>query len=141
MRSLALITALLLPTIGTADTDAPWNLLGDATFTETLKGDTYRVDKAFPAGLRDGQTMTIEGYVVPIQAQAYITSFLLVQDPADCPYCGTGDGYAPTLEVLLSRAAPDIPEFSQVTVTGTLQFVTDTETWQLFRLTDARTEG
>ncbi|MGR3492105.1 MAG: hypothetical protein ACU0DW_08605 [Shimia sp.] len=137
----ALVLLLCLPVAALADTDAPWNLLGEGTFTETLKGDIYRVDKEFPAGLADGQAMTIQGYVVPIQAQAYITSFLLVQDPADCPYCGTGDGYAPTLEVLLKRAAPDIPEFSQVTVTGTLEFVTDTETWQLFRLTDARTEG
>ncbi|MGR3435904.1 MAG: hypothetical protein ACU0CO_13610 [Shimia sp.] len=121
------------------DPDAAWNELMDATFQEVIDGDFYAVLKDFPAAHQGGvDDFRIQGFVVPIEAQGRIGSFLLVQDPANCPFCGTGDSLAPVLEVLLKRRVPDIAEFTEVRVTGTLTPVVDPETWQLYRLTDAR---
>ncbi|MEL6608678.1 MAG: hypothetical protein AAFO58_02705 [Pseudomonadota bacterium] len=106
--------------------------------TENFDGENYHVAKDFPETLTDGQAYAIEGYVVPIEAQAYIQSFLLVEDPSSCPFCGSDPSMSPALEVMLKAPIPDLPEFTYVRVEGTLEFVNDPETFQLFRLVGAR---
>jgi len=136
MRASILTLAIL--TSGGAAADG-WDLIGDIGFEETETDGEWRVVKTLPAGLEAalGEAFTITGYYVPIQAQAYVTNFLLVPDPADCPFCGSS-GYGITLEVLASEPLPDMPEATEITVTGSLELVEDPHTYQAVRLTGAR---
>lgn len=111
-----------------------WQLLGAISFEEVEADGQWRVEKEFPDALRaatDGFTIT--GYYVPIEAQAYVTQFLLVPDPADCPFCGS-NGYGISLEVHMDQPLPDMPEATELTITGVLELIDDPETYQFARL-------
>ncbi|WP_172299927.1 hypothetical protein [Pseudoruegeria sp. HB172150] len=114
----------------------PWDLLGSVEIRETEKNGRWAVEKTFPEELKaaaDGFTVT--GFYVPIEAQAYVRSYLLVADPADCPFCGS-NGYGPTLEVHMRRPMPDIAEGTQITVRGRLNFLLSEDTYQSVIMTE-----
>lgn len=115
--------------------EAVWNQFAQAMSVEQ---PDFTWKKTYPDALNDGMEMQVTGFIVPIQVQAYFTTFLLVNDPQNCPFCGSGAGYGPVLEVELKRPMPETAEFQAITVTGKLQFVGDEYTSQLFRLVDAR---
>lgn len=114
--------------------EAVWNQFAQAMSVEQ---SDFTWKKTYPEALRDGMELQVTGFIVPIQAQAYFTTFLMVDDPQNCPFCGNGMGYGPVLEVELKRPMPETAEFDAITVSGTLEFVGDEYTSQLFRLTDA----
>jgi len=117
---------------------ANWSLLELASVREVTDGAEWRAEKTFPDELRAAaQGFEISGYYVPVVAEAYVQTFLLVPDPANCPFCGDG-GYGPVLEVTTHRPVPDMLEFAPVTLEGTLEFNEATDTFQMFRLVDAR---
>ena len=120
------------------DRDAPWRLLAAVEITEIIDGLNWRAEKSFPDALRAAaeESFEIGGFLVPISAEAYIETFLLVQDPADCPFCGTG-GYGPVVEVWMRHPLPDMPEFTQLSLRGDLVLIDDPETFQTYRLEDA----
>ncbi len=135
--TLATLTSAALLTGPAAADPQGWDLLQAITFEEVETDTEWKVLKTFPEGLRNGAEFTVTGYYVPVEAQAYVTQFLIVPDPADCPFCGS-NGYGISLEVLAADPMPDLPEASEVTVTGTLELIEDTETYQFARLTEAR---
>ncbi|MEM6276745.1 MAG: hypothetical protein AAF714_07310 [Pseudomonadota bacterium] len=139
MRITAIALALL-PSFGHAfDSDAAWNLLNTATVSEKITGDIWEAVKEFPEPLRDAtDDFVVQGFLVPMLAEAELSHFILVQDPENCPFCGNGSGYAPVLEVMLAQAIPALPEFSQIRVQGELELIEDPQTYQMFRLVDAR---
>lgn len=144
MRSsiLTLVTLTSLAATGLALADRaaaePWELLADIEITETERGGVWKIVKSIPGDLQaSAEAFTISGFAVPIEAQPYISSFLLVQDPADCPFCGNS-GYGPSLEVTLKRALPALEEGTAVTVSGRLAFDMSPETYQTVRLRNAR---
>ncbi|QQA42512.1 hypothetical protein [Pelagovum pacificum] len=116
-----------------------WDLINEIRYLEEQNDGEWTVIKEVPAALVDaaGGQLTISGFYVPIEAEAYTTNFLLVPDPADCPFCGSG-GYGVTLEVFLDEPMPDVPEATEVSVTGTLELVDDPQTYQAVRLVGAR---
>ena len=117
-----------------------WELLAGIEITETEEAGQWMVEKSIPAALTASADMfTISGYAVPIEAQAYIGSFLLVPDPDNCPFCGNS-GYGPSLEVTLKRPLPALAEGTAVNVTGRLEFDLSPETYQTVRLRDALLE-
>lgn len=133
--TLSLASALLISQPALAN---PWELITGIGYKETETETEWKVEKTIPDALRgQARDFTITGYYVPVEAQPYVTQFLIVPDPADCPFCGS-DGYGPTLEVQMSEAMPDIPEASEITVTGQLNFDESTETYRAVYLTDAR---
>jgi len=112
-------------------------LLDTVQIKEVMSGNQWRAEKTFSDGLRaatDG--FTIEGYYLPIEAQGYISSFLLIRDPADCPFCGLS-GYGPSLEVTLKRPMRDRAPYSKITLRGDLELIDDPETYMAYRLIDA----
>ena len=133
----AVITSHAAVAQDAADPDASWRLLADVEIKEIINGDLWRAEKTFPDALRaatDGFEIT--GFFVPITAQAYVETFLLVENPADCPFCG-GGGYGPVVEVRMRHPLPDMPEFSLLRLRGDLVLIDDPETFQLYRLEDA----
>ncbi|MDF0599251.1 hypothetical protein P1J78_00770 [Psychromarinibacter sp. C21-152] len=132
------LASILTPAIGIEPARAGdgWDLLGAIEIRETEHNGRWAVEKTFPEALRAAKDgFRITGYYVPVQAQAYVRSFLLVPDPADCPFCG-GGGYGPTLEVQMRKAMPDIAEGTQITVEGTLRLIDSDETYQSAILTE-----
>ena len=133
---LAIITSIAFAATPSLAAD-PWDMLARVDIEETIDGDIWRAEKTFPPELvAAAEGFEIEGFLVPILPEAYITTFLLVEDPADCPFCGSG-GYGPTLEVHLKSPLSDIPEFTRVTVRGDLVLIEDPETTQSARLENA----
>ena len=143
MRSTLLVLILLAaPAAATDalfDSDEAWNLLNTATVREKIEDDLYLAVKDFPAPLREAaEDFTVQGFLIPIWAEAELSAFMLVQDPENCPFCGTGSGYAPVLEVHLAEAIPAQEEFTQIRVRGELELIEDPLTYQMFRMVDAR---
>lgn len=103
---------------------------GDAEIAATVR--------LMGAPIQAGATEPVEigGFFVPISAEAYIETFLLVQDPADCPFCGNGV-YGPIVEVRMRHPLPDLPEFAPLSLRGDLVLIDDPETFQVYRLDDA----
>lgn len=133
MRALPLIALALLSQPAMAN---PWDLITGISYKETETETSWSVEKTIPEELRaQAGEFTITGFYVPVEAQAQVTQFLLVPDPADCPFCGT-NGYGPTLEVQMSRPVPDMAEATEVTVTGTLNFDESPETYRAVFLTE-----
>ena len=119
----------------------PWELITAISYKESETGGEWKVEKLIPDALRaQTQGFTITGYYVPVEAQAYVSQFLIVPDPADCPFCGS-NGYGPTLEVFMKSPMEDVPEATELTVSGTLNFDESTETYRAVFLTDAELVG
>lgn len=143
MRSKSFLTVLAsILTLGiTTDAGAEpaaWELISKIEITEVEKDDQWQVKKSYPDALRaQADSFRIRGFYVPVEAQAYVKSFLLVPDPADCPFCGNG-GYGLSLEVHVSKAMPDMAEGTDITVEGRLELVESDETYQAVILRDAR---
>lgn len=114
-----------------------WSLLATATVLETEEDGIWQAEKTFPPALQAAaEDFAVKGYYVPVEAQAWIQTFLLVADPANCPFCG-GGGSGPVLEVEMKRPLPDMAEFTVIAVRGRLEFIDDPDTLQMFRLKDA----
>lgn len=132
--AVTLCLAALCATPAAAD---PWDLITAIAYTETETETEWKVEKTIPEALRaQADGFRITGYYVPVEAQGFVTQFLMVADPADCPFCGQ-NGYGPTLEVHMKRPMPDVPEATEITVTGQLNFDESTETYRAVYLTDA----
>ena len=116
----------------------PWSLLAAVEIEEIIEGDSYQAIKTYPPGLLERQgDFEVTGYVVPVTAEAFMSTFMLVEDPANCPFCGSSGGYGPVLEVQLKRPMPELDEFTEVTVSGTIELIEDPETYQSYRLVEA----
>ncbi|MEO1238161.1 MAG: hypothetical protein AAFW64_00580 [Pseudomonadota bacterium] len=117
-----------------------WRLLGAVEIDEVIEGESYQAIKTFPPGLvASADQFEITGYVVPIAAEAYMSRFILVEDPANCPFCGNAAGYGPVLLVQLKRPISELPEFSNVRVSGRIELIDDPKTYEAFRMVDAVT--
>ena len=136
MIRLCLALSLLAAPLGAQEVQG-WDLLAGAGVSEAGAGADLRLVKTFPPELvAAAEDFTISGYLVPVLAEPFIDSFLLVPDPADCPFCGNG-GYGPSLEVDMKRALPDLPEGTYLALQGRLQLNHDSDSYDLFRLIDA----
>ncbi|KNG92508.1 hypothetical protein ATO11_17790 [Pseudaestuariivita atlantica] len=117
-----------------------WDLIEAVEISERLENDAYVVTKTYPGELvsmAQSGRFEIEGYFVPVLAQGSVRQFLMVRDPAECPFCGSS-GYGLALEVITKRPIPDLTEFERILVQGRLDLVEDPETWQAVILRDAR---
>ena len=138
MRAIILTLGIItsLATAATAVSD-PWRLLASIEIKEVIDGDHYAAIKTYPPALLEtADTFLISGYVVPVTAEPYIETFILVEDPASCPFCGS-DTYGPVLEVHLKRPIGNLVEFTELTVEGRIELIEDPGTYQSYRMVDA----
>ena len=131
-------TALgVLAQSGHAGTDT-WSLLKQIDISETVTETTYEVKKTFPTELRDGAIeVEITGYAVPRIPGDTVQDIILVSDMGLCPFCGSLD-HGGNLQVLLENDIPSFEDGQRMTLRGTLEPVTDPETWQAAILKNAR---
>jgi len=79
----------------------------------------------------------ITGYAVPLTPGELISDLILVSDIGSCPFCGSLD-HGASLEVTLAEAIPAFEDSTRLSLRGTLEPVTDPETWQAAILRNAR---
>ncbi len=144
--TLATITSLALAAaaLPAAADPAGWDMVTSVELSETISDDgEWRAEKVFPDALRAAaeETFSVTGYYVPIVPEAYTTTFLIVPTPEDCPFCGGKGGFGTSLEVTTASPIADMPEGTELTVSGTLELMDDPHTFQSMRLTGARVTG
>lgn len=116
-----------------------WDLLGKASVHFEEKEDgAYTATTLIPPEIEalDGQTLQLMGFMVPTDAELRVREFLLVEYPADCPFC-VASGTEPSRMVeVRSPAGLDYAE-EQVVVSGRLEVVRNDENGLVYRLHDA----
>jgi len=119
------------------DTTAQWDLLAAIEVEEIVTDTTYEVRKVFPSALENGvEQFDISGYLVPLSDGAEISDFILISDMGFCPFCGSPE-HGTSLQVTMADPMT-FEDGKRVTLRGTLETVTDPETWQTTVLTGAR---
>ena len=134
----ATITSVALALAGPALADG-WAPIEAVGYEERGGDEDWRVVKSFAPGFdAPVRGHEVTGYAVILEAQADLEEILLVPDASQCPFCGGGEGYGPTLAVTFARpiAIPD-PTLA-LTVTGRLVPIADDRTYEAYRLVDAR---
>lgn len=120
-----------------ADVDS-WHLLNEIDREEIVTDTSYEVRKNFPDALSKGAIeFEITGYAAPLTPGDLISDLILVSDMGSCPFCGSLD-HGASLEVTLAEAIPAFDENTRLSLRGTLEPVTDPETWQAAVLRNAR---
>ena len=137
LKALTLSLTATLATTTSAETG--WEVLEGVEIKEVISGDDWLAEKTFSDQLLDlAGPIEITGYYLPFAAQPFVQDFLLIQDPAGCPFCGSGEAGTLALEVSLKRPMSDIAEYSKIVVAGQLELIEDPLTFQAYRLIDAR---
>lgn len=156
MRTLAVIavlTVLTRPVFGLSLENAPalpslpapppgvtsWDMLGKASvlFGEELGHET--VTTLIPPEIEalDGTTVKLMGFMFPIDAEPELRRFLLVEYPADCPFCLAG--MVEPSRMVEVEAGPPIPWHDEaVIVAGRLEIVREDADGLVYRLHEAR---
>ena len=138
-RLAAALAALCVSGPASADPDALWPLLEEIRIVETEADGAWRADKTFPDALEALRgPVVVTGYPVVVLSEAEHSLFMLVRDREDCPFCGSGNGYGPSIEVELAQPTRVLEPGVRHVVTGALELVRDTDTYQAYRLVDAR---
>lgn len=122
-----------------SDETTSWDLLAAIEIEEIVTDTSYEVRKVFPSAVENGiEQFDITGYVVPLYGEGNaITDLILVSDMGFCPFCGSPE-HGTNLQVTMAEPLVGFEEGSRITLRGSLQAVTDDETWQTTILTGAR---
>jgi hypothetical protein len=109
-----------------------WKLLSNIT-TKVVKG---RLEPVFPDNVKalHQQTVKVQGFMMPLEAGAKQTHFLISSVPTTCPYCVPA-GPEGMLEV--RTKAPVAYSLEPVVVEGKLQVLQDDAMGLYYRMVDA----
>jgi hypothetical protein len=114
-----------------------WHLLNEIDRMEIITETTYEVRKIYPEAFDKGAIdFEVTGYAVPLTPGDMISELILLSDMGTCPFCGSLD-HGVSLEVALAEAIPTFDEALRISVRGSLEKVTDPETWQAAILRNA----
>jgi uncharacterized protein len=129
-----------LPGSGTAPPGVTsWDLLGKASVLFTEENGTEKVTIVIPPEVEaiDGRQIKLMGFMFPVEAETPTRQFLLVEYPADCPFC-LAAGTEPSRIVEVNTAEGMDWHDDQVVVSGRLEVVHDDENGLVYRLRQAR---
>lgn len=116
-----------------------WDLLGKVSVNFGEENGTEKVTTVIPPEVEaiDGRQIKLMGFMFPIEAQTPMRQFLLVEYPADCPFClSAGTEASRIVEV---NTAEDMDWYDdQVVVSGRLEVIHDNENGLVYRLHQAR---
>lgn len=117
-----------------------WAALQDLELTERIDGDWIVYDAAFGDGVKalEGETIKINGFMMPLQNTERQTHFVLMAYPPSCPFHLAG-GPSAFIEI---KAAEGVPfSYDPILMEGTFQLEPNTDTGVLYRMVDARPVG
>jgi hypothetical protein len=116
----------------------PWSLLGKASVLFEERDGDYTATTLIPPEVEalDGQKLKLMGFMFPIEAETPAREFLLVEYPADCPFClAAGTDPARMVEVRVARGVDFAQD--QVIVSGRLEVVRNDANGLVYRLHEA----
>jgi len=113
---------------------ALWGVLRNTKITEDLKRGLFSA--SFPAEVDalNGTTVTLAGFMLPIDAKTKTKHFLLSKYTPVCFFCPPGEPNE-VVEVLADKALPVSDDL--VTVTGKLSLIDNAEKGLFFRINTA----
>jgi hypothetical protein len=114
--------------------DPMWRLLRTTQIREDEAQGTFSA--VFPSAIRRlaGRTVTIRGYMLPLESKTETHHFLLSKRTPVCQFCPPGE---PDEVIEVFSPNPIVPTTSQVLVTGLFGFQRDSGAGLFFRLDDA----
>jgi hypothetical protein len=116
-----------------------WDTLGRASVVLGEADGRPTVTTVIPPEIADldGKPVTLMGFMFPIDAEPELKRFLLVEYPADCPFCLAGM-VEPSRMVEVETGGPIPWHDEAVLVAGRLEVVRDDADGLVYRLHDAR---
>lgn len=114
------------------------NKLWETLATSPVKMDyrklRYHIDYSLEVKALDGKTLTIDGYMMPLEATPKFTHFLLTKRSPSCPYCPPGRPNE-IIEVFLNQ--PISWDERMITITGTMALTEQAELGLFYQLKKA----
>lgn len=129
-----------LPGMGVAPPGVTsWDLLGKTSVLFGEENGAYKVTTVVPPEVEaiDGRQVKLMGFMIPVEAEAPARQFLLVEYPADCPFCAIGSA-EPSRMVEVDAADGIGWREDQVVLDGRLEVVRGDENGLVYRLREAR---
>jgi hypothetical protein len=116
-----------------------WDTLGKASvlFGEELGQETVTTLIPPEVEALDGTTVKLMGFMFPIDAEPELRRFLLVEYPADCPFCLAG-AVEPSRMVEVEAGRPIPWHDEAVILAGRLEVVREDADGLVYRLREAR---
>ena len=132
------LSALWAPPLSTTS----WDLLARAKVELKEEQGVVRPVSAIPAEVAalDGQTVKLVGFMFPIEAELKTRRFLLVELPADCPFCFANWSEPSRMAEIWTDEAVDHVQH-QVAFQGRLELMADDPSGILYRLIEAQPAG
>lgn len=115
-----------------------WDTLGKASVVFGEGDGAETVTTVIPPEVEalDGRQVKLMGFVFPIEAELPMRKFLLVEYPADCPFC-LAAGTEPSRMVEVESDAGVDMAMEQVVLGGRLEVLRDDPEGLVYRLHDA----
>lgn len=109
-----------------------WDMLAKAT----AKAKTGAIEVTYPAPLvqQNGKQVAITGFMVPLEAKALQSRYLLTQKPQDCEFCIEG---GPTSYIDV-HGTPVKFSLQPMTLVGRLELLQKDPHGMYYRLTEAK---
>jgi len=117
--------------------DPVWTVLGAAPVSLDEQDGLYSI--AFTDGVKalEGKTLTITGFMLPLEAGETFRQFLLSKRTPTCAFCPPGE---PNEMVYVVTLAPVAWDDGPITVTGRFLLANDREMGLFYRLDEAALE-
>ena len=117
-----------------SSSDPIWPLLRQTKITEDAQRGVFMASFPKSVAALDGRELTIDGFMLPLEANAETHHFLLSRYTPVCPFCPPGE---PNEIVEVYARSSIVPTPDEVTVTGRLGLQRDGGGGLFFRLDDA----
>ena len=114
--------------------DALWTRLAQCAVHYDDKKGTYSIELTPEVKALDGKTITVRGFVLPMDGSDHTRHFLITRNTPVCLYCPPG-GPNEVVEVRTNHALAWSDKI--VTVTGKLSLINDEEKALFFRMENA----
>lgn len=127
---LAACLGISFGSVALAVTPVDWTQLSDVTPGATAVAFSPELDRL------EGEKVSLTGFMVPLEAKAAQTRFLLTQTPQDCEFCLEG-GPESYVEVHSEPLAYSMKPFA---MEGTLVLLRSDPSGMYYRMLDARAQ-
>ncbi len=120
------------------DGAVPWEVFGATAETIVERDGERWVAPQFPDNVKalEGETVRVNGYVMPLQQSLFQKHFLLLAYPLHCPFCVSA-GPTQMVEVKVARLPVEF-SYDAILVEGVLELLENNEDGMYFRLNEAR---
>ena len=115
--------------------DLRWVMFHDAKIEADEARGVYRATFSPSLAKEDGATLSITGYMLPIESTTKSAHFVITRRSAGCPFCPPNE---PTEAIEVFTSQPVAYTRSPVTVEGTLHLVTRSENGLFFQMKRAK---